>query len=125
MPREKRPVLVCEDNRNISLLLKLFFERRGHRVFEAPDGEEAVILAQREHLHLDLIIMDIIMPGMDGIEACREIRRRDVETPIVILTSKNFAEDKERALQAGANAYLLKPFSTEELEAVVKPLLPP
>ena len=120
---EKRPVLVCEDNRNIRLLIKLFFERRGHRVFEAPDGEEAVILAKREHLLLDLIVMDIIMPGTDGIEAVREIRSAGIQTPIVMLTSKNFAEDKEGALKAGANAYLLKPFSPAELEAAAGALI--
>jgi len=118
----KRKVIIFEDNQNIQLLLKFFFQKRGFQVHVANDGEDAVSLA-REH-QPDLILMDVLMPGKGGVEACGDLRRAGIKTPIVMLTSKSYPDDKAFALQAGASAYLLKPFNTAEMEAAILPLLP-
>lgn len=114
-------ILIFDDNPHIQILLRIFFQKRGHEVHISSDGTEAVALA-RQH-EPALIVMDIIMPGKDGIEACADLRREGVRTPIIMLTSKDYEEDRQRSLQAGANAYLIKPFSPKELDAVIQPLL--
>jgi DNA-binding response OmpR family regulator len=114
-------ILVFEDNDNISMLLRTFLEGRQYVVKIGEDGVDAVALAK--DFKPDLIIMDIIMPGKDGIEACTDLRREGITTPVVMLTSKSYDEDKKRALAAGANAYVLKPFAPKTLEGVIVPLL--
>ena len=121
MPEEKKFIVIFEDNATISLILKFFFQKRGFSPLIFGDGTDAAKLV-REHAPV-LIMMDMLMPGMDGIEACQEIRREGISTPIMVLTSKDSAADRERALAAGANAYMLKPFNTAALEAAIKPLL--
>ena len=121
MPEDKKIVCIFEDNLDIQLLLKIFFVKRGLRPIIYGDGVDAVAIVRKHNPAL--ILMDIIMPGKDGIEACKELRDSGVSTPIVILTSKAFADDKERGLSAGANAYLYKPFNPAELDATVRPLL--
>jgi len=114
-------VLVFEDNPNIQILLKYFFQKRGFEVHLAGDGVDAVPLVH-EH-RPDLIVMDIMMPGKDGIEACGDLRWAGIKVPIVMLTAKAYAEDKESAIKAGANAFLRKPFNAAQLEAAIAPLL--
>ena len=118
---EEKKIIIFEDNATISLILKFFLQKRGFTPLIFGDGTDAARLV-REHAPV-LIMMDMIMPGMDGIEACQEIRREGISTPILVLTSKDFDADRERALAAGANAYLLKPFDPAALEAAIKPLL--
>jgi two-component system, OmpR family, response regulator len=121
MASEIGTILVCEDNPSIRLLLKVFLQKRGWDTVIAEDGVDAVSLAIEHKPRL--IMMDIIMPGKSGVEACADIRRAGVATPILILTSKSFAEDKDRALAAGANAFLLKPFNPADLEKAIQSLL--
>ncbi|HAH06639.1 MAG TPA: hypothetical protein DCM05_08965 [Elusimicrobia bacterium] len=121
MADEKKVVCIFEDNLDIQLLLKIFFTKRGYQPVITGDGVEAVAVVKK-HSPI-LIMMDVIMPGKDGIEACKELRESGVATPIVILTSKAYSEDKERGLAAGANAYLYKPFNPSDLDATVRPLL--
>ncbi len=116
-----KKILIFEDNPTIALLLRTFFERRRYAVKLCEDGTEAV-KAVREYAP-NLIIMDVIMPGKDGIEACTDLRREGVRTPIIILSSKAYEDDKQRGLAAGANAYLLKPFDPKKLEEIIAPLL--
>ena len=116
-----RRILIFEDNPNIQVLLKVFFSRRGYEPLIFEDPIAAVPLAQ-EHAPA-LILMDIIMPGKDGVSACADLRRAGVTTPVVMLTSKDLADDRERAKKAGANGYLLKPFNPSEIEAAVQPFL--
>lgn len=118
-----RRVLIFEDNPSIQLLLRLFFEKRGFEATIVKDGTSAV--AKALELQPALIVMDLIMPGKDGVEACADLRRAGVKTPIVMLTSKNFADDKARALAAGADAYLLKPLNPAELDRAIAPLIAP
>jgi DNA-binding response OmpR family regulator len=122
MTENNKIIVIFEDNPSISQLLTFFFQKRGYdpRVFE--DGTEAARHV-RENSPI-LIMMDMIMPGVDGIEACQEIRREGIATPILMLTSKAFEADRENALAAGASGYLLKPFNPTALEAAIKPLLP-
>lgn len=121
MPDGAKTVLIFEDNTNIQLLLRLFFQKRGFQTHVSGDGVDAVALAERHRP--DLIIMDVIMPGKDGIEACADLRRAGVSTPVVMLTSKAFNDDKDFAMKAGANAYLLKPINPADLEAAIHTLL--
>lgn len=116
-----KKILVCEDNPHIQLLLKIFFEKRGWTPVVVPDGMEA-LAAAREHEPV-LVVMDIIMPGKDGIAACRELREAGVTVPIVMLTSKDLPDDRKRAEKAGATAFLSKPFNPQQLQAVIAPLL--
>lgn len=118
---DKKKVLIFEDNSAIQSLLKFFFQRRGTEVHIESDGTQAVPLALS--YGPDLIIMDYIMPGRDGVEAIADLRRMGVETPIVVLTSKSFPADLERARKAGATNYLIKPFDPAQLEAAVKPFI--
>jgi DNA-binding response OmpR family regulator len=121
MDASGRVVLIFEDNSSIRNLLTFFFKKLGFAAVTAEDGTEAVELARRHSPAL--ITMDMIMPGKDGLEAVGDLRRAGVTAPIVMLTSKAFAPDRDRALAAGANAYLLKPFNPADLEAVIRPLI--
>ena len=116
-----KKILIFEDNHNIALLLRTFFERKNYQVRLVEDGVDAVAVAQEFSPHL--ILMDIIMPGKNGIAACTDLRREGITTPIVMLTSKSFDDDRKRAIEAGANAYVLKPFDPKKLENVIIPLL--
>lgn len=123
MSGEKRKVLVFEDNASIQTLLRFFFQKRGLEMRLEPDGAEAVKAARE--FGPDLIIMDYIMPGKDGVEAVTDLRQAGVTVPILMLTSKAFEADKARAKAAGVDAYLIKPFDPSQLEAAYAPLLKP
>jgi DNA-binding response OmpR family regulator len=119
---KSRIALVCEDNPSIRLLLKLFFEKRGWTAVLAEDGVDAVPLFKQHNPAV--IVLDVIMPGKDGIHACADLRAAGVTVPVVMLTSKNYDSDRKRAMEAGATAYVLKPFNPQDLERVISPLLP-
>ncbi|MBI5883139.1 MAG: response regulator [Elusimicrobia bacterium] len=121
MSEPQKTVCIFEDNPDIQMLLKVFFKKRGLNPVVTGDGTDALEVV-RKHAPC-VILMDIIMPGKDGIEACKELRDNGLATPVVFLTSKPFPEDKERALAAGGNAFLLKPFNPRELEAALQPFL--
>jgi two-component system phosphate regulon response regulator PhoB len=114
----KRPlVLVVEDEAALVTLLGYHLEREGWRVAVARDGEEALLLAREERP--DLILLDWMLPRLSGIEVCRQLRR-DADTravPIVMLTARGEEGDKLRGLDAGADDYVIKPFSPAELMA--------
>lgn len=117
----QRKALIFEDTPSIRKLLDIFFQKRGFATVLAEDGVDAVALAQ-QHAP-DIIVMDVIMPGKDGIEAVRDLRAAGVKTPIVMMTSKAYADDRDRALGAGATIYMLKPFNPAKLEETIRPLL--
>ena len=97
-------------------MLRRFFQSRGYRVFSAASGSEAVALAQRGP---DIILLDVNMPGMDGLEVCRRIRDH-ISCPILFLTARVEEADKLRGFAAGGDDYIVKPFSLAELEARVQ-----
>ena len=114
-------ILVVDDESRIRAIIRKYAEFEGHRVTEAGDGMEAVCLCRRESY--DLIIMDIMMPELDGFSACREIRKT-TDTPIIMLSARGEEYDKINGFELGIDDYVVKPFSPKELmlrvEAVMK-----
>jgi DNA-binding response OmpR family regulator len=121
MSDQKKTVMIFEDNPSIRQLLKFFFLKQGFTPEVFEDGVDAVSHV-RAHSPV-LITMDLIMPGIDGIEAVTDLRREGITTPILMLTSKDIPEDRARARAAGVDAYMIKPFNPAELEAAIRPLL--
>ncbi len=113
-------VLVVEDERRLAQVVRRVLEEEGHNVDLAYDGEEAVYLA-REGSY-DVIVLDVLLPKMDGVEVCRFLRRARVDTPVLMLTALDSIEDRVRGLDAGADDYLPKPFAFQELLARIRAL---
>ena len=113
-------ILVVDDEAQIRKVIRLLLEKKGYSIIEAGDGAAAVEIVEKEKI--DLIIMDIMMPLMSGIEATAEIRKSSV-TPILFLTAKSLVGDKMSAYEAGGDDYLVKPFSSFELVMKVESLL--
>lgn len=111
----KGRILIADDEADITIMLRDFFESRGYEVITAGGGEEAIKLSERQP---DIILLDINMPGGDGITVCRRIRDY-VSCPILFLTARLEDADKVRAFAAGGDDYVVKPFSVMELEARV------
>lgn len=120
MSDEKSTVLVVEDEPALIDTLEYSLRRQGYAVSTASDGRAAVELARKEHP--DLIILDIMLPGLDGFEVCR-ILRQETSVPILMLTARTEEVDKVVGLEVGADDYLTKPFSMRELMARIKALL--
>ncbi|HOV80801.1 MAG TPA: response regulator transcription factor [Bacillota bacterium] len=113
-------VLVVDDEELVQDLIRLYLEKEGFRVIEAWDGEEA--LAKLRSASPDLVILDIMLPKMDGWTVCREIRKT-MATPIIMLTAKGEEFDRVLGLELGADDYVCKPFSPIELVARIKAVL--
>ena len=113
-------ILVVEDEERIRQFLQRGLTFEGYRVDAAADGQEALDLAREEPP--DLVLLDIMLPGVDGVEVCRRIRSAS-EVPILMLTAKEAIEDRVAGLDAGADDYLVKPFAFDELLARVRALL--
>jgi DNA-binding response OmpR family regulator len=121
---DRRPhVLVVEDEQNIRELVKLHLGLENATTSEAADGQTALDMARAERF--DLIILDVMLPGLDGVTVCRAIRRdsANVDTPILMLTARREESDKVLGLDSGADDYLTKPFGVRELMARVRALL--
>lgn len=113
-------ILVVEDELRLATLLRRSLTEEGHAVDLAPTGEEALDwVAIAEY---DAIILDIMLPGMDGLSACRALRKRRVQTPILLLTARDAVQDRVAGLDAGADDYLVKPFAFAELLARLRAL---
>ena len=113
-------ILVVDDDKNICELLRLYLEKEGYSVILAHDGEEALL--KFETLHPELVLLDIMLPGLDGWQVCREIRKKSM-APIIMLTAKGETFDKVLGLELGADDYVVKPFDTKEIIARVKAVL--
>ena len=113
-------ILIAEDERDLNNLVGRHLEDEGHRVVQAFDGPTAALVATREHL--DLIILDWMLPRLDGLEVCRRIRRESI-VPILMLTARSEEIDRVLGLEVGADDYLTKPFGIRELLARVRALL--
>lgn len=114
-------ILVIEDELSISTLLKFNLEKAGYSVMTALDGAEGFELAKQEFP--DLILLDLMLPGMDGMEICKALRLEKNHTPILMLTAKDEELDKILGLELGADDYLTKPFSPREVVARVRAIL--
>lgn len=113
-------ILVVDDEPQIRRVMRTTLTTQGYTITEARSGEEALEMVRAEQP--DLILLDVNMPGIGGLEACREIRERS-DIPIIMLTIKSTEKDKVQALDAGADDYVVKPFSIEELLARIRAAL--
>jgi CheY-like chemotaxis protein len=116
-PNHSYTVLVADDNEVAQRLCRRVLEKAGHKVLTASDGQEAVNLALANSP--DMILMDVAMPGMDGLEAMRQIKAQKPGMTVVIASAHSMASDRERFLAAGADDVLSKPFKLTELTGVV------
>ncbi|MEX6699289.1 response regulator transcription factor [Peribacillus frigoritolerans] len=117
----KESVLIVEDEEKILRLLELELEIEGYQVGKAMDGKEALEAYQSRKW--DLILLDVMLPGISGIELLRKIRTKNNITPVILLTAKGSVEDKVSGLDLGANDYITKPFQIEELLARIRAVL--
>src|SRR5690349_9796375 len=117
----KLSVLLVEDEENLHDALKLNLELEGYEITSAFDGNQAMQKIQQEYF--DLIIMDVMLPGVDGISITESIRLQNNEVPILILSAKNTSADRVQGLKKGADDYLTKPFNLEELLIRVQKLI--
>ena len=115
-----RRVLIVEDDRNIADLLRLYLEKEGYEVSIALDGVKG--LEKFREVQPDLVLLDVMLPGMDGWGVCRTIRQ-DSKTPIIMLTAKSETEDKVTGLKQGADDYITKPFEMREVLARIEAVL--
>src|SRR3954451_16691926 len=119
--KENARVLVAEDELPMRTALEDCLAAYGFRVMTAKDGEEGLERALKEKP--DLVLLDVMMPRLDGFAMCAELRRLGHATPVLMLTAKGQVRDRVNGLDAGADDYLVKPFSTDELLARVRALL--
>ncbi|MER5782328.1 response regulator transcription factor [Streptomyces mobaraensis] len=117
----RHTVLIAEDDPGVRRTLDQLLRFEGYHVVQAADGLQA--LGVLEHRSPDLALVDVVMPGMDGLALCRTLRRRGDRLPILVLTARDQVGDRVAGLDAGADDYLAKPFATEELLARIRALL--
>lgn len=113
MTTKKFSILLVEDEENLHEALKLNLELEGYEVSSSYDGAQALKMISQEHF--DLLILDVMLPELDGITVCETIRLNNTELPILILSAKNSSADRVLGLKKGADDYLTKPFNLEEL----------
>lgn len=113
----QKTVLIVEDEKNIVDILRFNLQREGYQTLEAYDGEDG--LAQARACHPDLILLDVMLPKMNGFDVCRTLRKEGSNVPVIILTAREEESDKVLGLEIGADDYITKPFSMRELIARV------
>lgn len=114
-------ILLAEDEENIRDIVKLNLELENYEVVETDNGKEAINMFREQHF--DLIILDVMMPEMNGFEVCEQIRLSNTEVPVIFLTAKDTSQDRVAGLKKGADDYLTKPFTLEELLLRIQNLL--
>jgi two-component system response regulator MprA len=117
----KERILVVEDDRSVRDAIERALQFEGYEVTTARDGAEGLQAVLNDHP--DAIVLDVMMPHVDGLEACRRIRARGDSTPILMLTARHEVSDRVDGLDAGADDYMVKPFALEELLARIRALL--
>ncbi|MFM8735000.1 MAG: response regulator transcription factor [Pirellulales bacterium] len=116
-------ILVVEDEQHLAFGIKFNLEAEGYTVSTAADGPAALELLPRATPPVDLVVLDLMLPGMSGYAVCEVIRDRGDAVPVVMLTARTLVEDRIRGFDAGADVYLQKPFDLEELLSVIRSLL--
>ena len=120
-PALKTSLLVIEDDDNISTAIEEYFSRAGYAVNSAPDGIAGIEAAIKHRP--DVVVLDLMLPKMDGLAVCKELRQKNPQMPILMLTAKDDVVDKVLGLEMGADDYITKPFSLREVEARIKSVL--
>ncbi|MHA1943726.1 MAG: response regulator transcription factor [Candidatus Thorarchaeota archaeon] len=120
MNTDNKKILVVDDEEMTTELAKTFLEKHGFVVVIAKDGEEALEIAHDEVP--DLILLDVMLPTIDGFEVCKQLKSHDTfkKTPILMFTAKGLSSDMEKGEAAGANEYIVKPFSGKALVATIR-----
>ncbi len=121
--RARKHILIVEDEKHIAMIVKYNLEAEGYRVTLVGDGPTGIRLIQADHYAFDLMILDLMLPGMSGYAVCETIRDENIMMPILILSARSLPEDRARGFDCGANQYLNKPFDLDELLSRVKNLL--
>jgi DNA-binding response OmpR family regulator len=120
-PAPKTSLLIIEDDDNISTAIEEYFSRAGYAVNTAPDGIAGIEAAVNHRP--DVVVLDLMLPKMDGLAVCKELRQKNPQMPILMLTAKDDVVDKVLGLEMGADDYITKPFSLREVEARIKSVL--
>jgi len=120
-PAQATSLLIIEDDENISSAIQEYFSRAGYTVSAALDGVLGIETAARDRP--DVVVLDLMLPRMDGLAVCKELRQKNPQMPILMLTAKDDVVDKVLGLEMGADDYITKPFSLRELEARIKSVL--
>jgi DNA-binding response OmpR family regulator len=121
MSTQKSTILLMEDDPNLSLVLKDYFEMNNINTVHSENGELG--LKEFKSRKFDLVILDVMMPKMDGFKVAEKIRAMDKETPVIFLTARGMKEDRIKGFQIGCDDYITKPFSTEELSLRIEAIL--
>jgi DNA-binding response OmpR family regulator len=121
--RARKNILVVEDEKHLAIGVKYNLEAEGYRVSLVEDGPTALRLIEADHFAFDMMILDLMLPGMSGYAVCQTLRDKNINLPILILSARSLPEDRARGFDCGANQYLNKPFDLDELLARVKNLL--
>lgn len=116
----KQKILIADDEAQIREILRIYFEKEGFEVIEAEDGAAAILKVQSEKP--DILLLDIMMPVLDGIEVCKQVRKMS-DLPIIMVTAKDDDDDRIAGLEIGADDYITKPFNSREVVARVKAVL--
>jgi len=119
----KPHILLVEDEQHLATGIKYNLDAEGYRVTTVADGREALRLIQDDPAKVDLVILDLMLPGMSGYAVCEQLRTIDKDLPVLILSARTLAEDRARGFDVGANQYLTKPFDLDEFLSRVKNLL--
>lgn len=116
-------ILIIEDEEKLAKAIKIGLERQGFAADYVLDGEAGQRRIEINHTDYDLVILDLMLPKKDGFEVCKNVRSQNINIPILVLTARGAVEDKTTVLDAGADDYLVKPFSFDELLSRIKALL--
>jgi two-component system, OmpR family, alkaline phosphatase synthesis response regulator PhoP len=120
---EAKHILVVEDEEHLAIGIKYNFEAEGYRVTLTQDGPTALALLAEKPSGIDLVILDLMLPGMSGYAVCETLREEGNDVPVLILSARTLTEDRIRGMDVGADQYLEKPFDLDELLAMVRNLL--
>jgi len=120
---KKKHILVIEDERHLAVGIKFNLEAEGYRVTTIGEGPAGLSYIQENEAEIDLIVLDLMLPGMSGYAICESLRESGYDIPVLILSARNQSEDRARGFDVGANQYLTKPFDLDELISRVRNLL--
>ena len=123
MESSAKHILIVEDEQHLAQGIRFNLDAEGYRVTVVADGPAALRLLRADPTAVDLIILDLMLPGMSGYAVCEQIRQAGNDVPILMLSARTLTEDRIRGLEVGADQYLQKPFELDELLAMVRNLL--